>query len=283
MINKDIRDIILFSSIAILSALIVDYTAYLTGGMSTITSSLIWGFVRMYTPTIAVLIVGGWGYLKKCLKIDRRVVLVFLAAPFITFISLLIYLAMIIIAGVFTPHQLESLLSSSSIDFSLFLVLTFFNGYIVSLTLNAIFALGEEIGWRGFLLDKVQSTGMSLIKSSIIVGALWGLWHASAIVLLGHNYPDNRIAGVFLFVVFTVSSTLPHIFVRLISSSVLPAASLHGSINAVWGLTIITTELPREVAGLGPLAFASWILVSIALYLLLVKGKALGMHPQGPY
>jgi hypothetical protein len=54
---------------------------------------------------------------------------------------------------------------------------------------------------------------------------------------------------------------------------VLPAASLHGSINAVWGLTILTTDLPREVAGLGPLAYTSWIVISLAIYLIIVKSR----------
>jgi len=283
LIREDLRDIAVFSIIAIVLALLVDYAFYAMGGVHDALGTLTWGFARMYTPTAATLIVGRPSLLKRFLRINGRVVIVFLAAPFITFAALSIYLALLTIAGGFTLRQIMSLLSVSTIDFPAFMALTLFNSYIVSLTLNSVFALGEEIGWRGYLLDKFQSIGMGLAKSSILVGTIWGFWHASAIILLGHNYPDNRLAGVFLFAIFTISTTMPHIFVRKLSSSVLPAASLHGSINAVWGLTIITTELPREIAGLGPIAFASWIIVSLAIWIAVVKGRVPGMHPQGPY
>lgn len=280
MIAKDLRDILVYSLIAILLALIVDYVFYFIGNLQSQTSILAWGFLRMYSPTVAVLVLCGPSSLKKYLRINGRVAITYLAAPFITFAALSIYLAILIVTGNFTLSQITSLLAVSSIDFPAFMALTFFNAYIISLTLNAIFALGEEIGWRGYLLDKFQSTGMSLVKASILVGAIWGIWHASAIILLGHNYPDNRLAGVLLFTIYTISATLPHVLVRRISSSVLPAASLHGSINAVWGLTIITTELPREIAGLGPIAYTSWITISIILYSVLLMGKVREMHRQ---
>jgi membrane protease YdiL (CAAX protease family) len=281
-VSKDLRNIVIFSLIAIVLALIIDYAFYAVDGLKDTMGALVWGFIRMYTPTAAALIVGGPSLLKKYLRINGRVAIVYLAAPFITFAALSIYLAILLGAGAFTTRQIMSLLSIPSIDFPAFIALTLFNAYIASLTLNAIFALGEEIGWRGYLLDKFQSIGMGLVKSSIFVGAIWGVWHASAIILLGHNYPDNRLAGAFLFVVFTISATLPHVFVRNVSSSVLPAASLHGSINAVWGLTILTTDLPREVAGLGPIAYASWTAISLAIYLMVIRGRVLGMRHRGP-
>lgn len=281
MAAKDLRDILVYSLIAILLALVIDYVFYIIGSLQSQTSIMAWGFLRMYTPTVAALLLGGPSLLKKYLQINGRVAIVYLAAPFITFAALSIYLAILIGAGAFTLRQIMSLLAISSIDFPAFMALTFFNAYIVSLTLNAVFALGEEIGWRGYLLDRVQASGMGIVKSSIIVGAIWGIWHASAIILLGHNYPDNRLAGVFLFTIYTITATLPHLFVRQVSSSVLPAASLHGSINAVWGLTILTTDLPREVAGLGPIGYVAWTAISLILYLALVMGKVRGMHHQG--
>lgn len=36
--------------------------------------------------------------------------------------------------------------------------------------------LQEEFGWRGFLLDKLQTRQNALV-SSIMVGLIWGLWH----------------------------------------------------------------------------------------------------------
>lgn len=40
----------------------------------------------------------------------------------------------------------------------------------------------EELGWRGYVLDRLQSK-YSALKSSLILGALWGPWHLPAFFL----------------------------------------------------------------------------------------------------
>ena len=50
----------------------------------------------------------------------------------------------------------------------------FIPGFIVKFFLDA--GLGEELGWRGFLLPRLQARYSALV-SSIIVGTVWGLWH----------------------------------------------------------------------------------------------------------
>ena len=36
--------------------------------------------------------------------------------------------------------------------------------------------LPEEIGWRGFALDRVQ-TRMTALRASLVLGSVWALWH----------------------------------------------------------------------------------------------------------
>lgn len=42
----------------------------------------------------------------------------------------------------------------------------------------------EELGWRGYVLDRLQEKH-SALRSSLILGALWGLWHLPVFFLQG--------------------------------------------------------------------------------------------------
>ena len=73
-------------------------------------------------------------------------------------------------------------------------------GTVAGFTVNLPFAFGEELGWRGLLLTETRRLG--LLKSTLLIGAIWGIWHAP-IVVQGHNYPDHPIAGVLMMIAFT--------------------------------------------------------------------------------
>ncbi|MFW6136657.1 MAG: CPBP family intramembrane glutamic endopeptidase, partial [Candidatus Aminicenantaceae bacterium] len=74
-------------------------------------------------------------------------------------------------------------------------------GLAAGVTANAVAAFGEELGWRGFL--QKEFSGFGFRKASFLIGVIWGIWHAS-LILLGHNYPHTPIAGVFMMVVWCV-------------------------------------------------------------------------------
>jgi uncharacterized protein len=58
-------------------------------------------------------------------------------------------------------------------------------------------ALGEELGWRGFLLPLLQSK-VSPVISALIMSILWALWHAPAFFFPG--LPQARISPLAFFV-----------------------------------------------------------------------------------
>jgi len=122
---------------------------------------------------------------------------------------------------------------------------------IAGATINALFAFGEEIGWRGLLHRELA--GLGLWRESAIVGVLWGFWHAP-IILLGHNYPEHPLPGVFLFVVICLLLSPLHTLVRRRSGSVWAAAICHGTFNAAAGAPLLITaggsDLTVGVTGL---------------------------------
>src|SRR5262249_20165057 len=42
---------------------------------------------------------------------------------------------------------------------------------------NALFAVGEELGWRGFLLPRLMISGVRQWPALIVTGIVWGIWH----------------------------------------------------------------------------------------------------------
>lgn len=101
---------------------------------------------------------------------------------------------------------------------------------------NTILALGEELGWRGFLLPKLLPLGQW--RAILLSGAIWGIWHAPAI-LQGHNYPTRPVAGVFMMIVFTVLLGAIFSWLYLWTRSPWAPALAHGSINASAGMPVL--------------------------------------------
>jgi membrane protease YdiL (CAAX protease family) len=77
---------------------------------------------------------------------------------------------------------------------------------LLTIVLVAVFtgALGEELGWRGTALPHLQAHWNPLI-SSLVLGALWGLYHLPALLLAG--LPQEGAALV-PFMLATVGMTV---------------------------------------------------------------------------
>jgi membrane protease YdiL (CAAX protease family) len=113
-----------------------------------------------------------------------------------------------------------------------------FTFYLPTAALGIIFpGLGEEPGWRGFALPRLQQQ-YGPLGGSLILGTLHGLWHLPAYFI-----PGAILDGPFNFTVFA-ANTLSIIALTLIwtwlfnnaGQSVLFAMFVHGMSNAVSGL-----------------------------------------------
>jgi membrane protease YdiL (CAAX protease family) len=141
--------------------------------------------------------------------------------------------------------------------------------------INVVFALGEELGWRGWLLPRLMPLGAW--PAMILSGALWGLWHAP-VILLGYNYPSAPVAGVALFVGFCVVWGVLHGWTRVASGSVWPAALMHGAVNASAGLSVLFAKegaTPDNV-WVGLVGVSGWILPVVAIVALAALGALPG-------
>ena len=106
-------------------------------------------------------------------------------------------------------------------------------GVFASPLLNFITCLGEEWGWRGYVLPKVNER-LSFIPTVLVTGALWGLWHAP-VTVIGHNYglgyPGFPYLGIFAMCCFCIAVGVFLSYLTIKSKSCIPAALAHGSMN----------------------------------------------------
>lgn len=102
-------------------------------------------------------------------------------------------------------------------------------------------ALGEEIGWRGFLFPQLRKR-FSFAHASLTTGAVWALWHF-AVIIQGAYLDASHVplgAGLLLFTVSMVGQTFVYTWLRERSGSVWPAACVHASYN--WFTQRVMTE-----------------------------------------
>lgn len=112
------------------------------------------------------------------------------------------------------------------------------SGLTMGISVNAIAAFGEEFGWRNYLVGALRE--VRFWKAALFIGVVWGLWHFP-LILMGHNYPNEPQWGVLLMVVFCVLWGVVELYFVLKSKSMIVAAIMHGTVNALAGIVIYFT------------------------------------------
>ncbi|NLA65028.1 MAG: CPBP family intramembrane metalloprotease [Leucobacter sp.] len=137
---------------------------------------------------------------------------------------------------------------------------------------NSIFAFGEEIGWRGWLLPALRPLG--LWPALLVSGLVWGLWH-SPVILLGYNFGRTDLSGVAIMTVGCIFWGVLFGWVRLRSGSVWPAVIGHGALNASAGLFALVgaAGVEPEMALVNPLGVSGWVVIAVVVVILLVTGQ----------
>jgi len=126
----------------------------------------------------------------------------------------------------------------STLSFSLFYtpalqnIPIFLWSYLVHL-LIAFLINGEEGGWRGFALPRLQKQVGPLL-GSILLGLLWGLWHLP-LMLIPAQSPLGHPITLALLLVFLLGITARSIWYTWLfnntGGSLLLAMLLHGALN----------------------------------------------------
>jgi uncharacterized protein len=137
----------------------------------------------------------------------------------------------------------------------------------------------EEIGWTGYALPKMQGK-QSALSASLLLGVLWGLWHAPVVDYLGAAAPHGVYWFPF-FLDFIAMVTALRVLIGWIytnTRSVLLAQLLHASNTGflvMFGAAHISAA--QETVSYALYAAALWVIVAfvVARY-----GKRLVRQPM---
>ncbi len=144
--------------------------------------------------------------------------------------------------------------------------------------MNAIFAFGEELGWRGYLLPKLKPLGQW--RALLLSGIIWGLWH-TPIILLGHNYPKHPQLGVLAMVGLCIVFGILLGWTRIATGSIWPAVIGHGALNGSAGAILLFGKAGEEFDSIhaGITGWTGWLLPIAVIVALTIAGILPGREP----
>lgn len=254
---------------------IVQLIIILTGGESSHLFNVL-APLLMYFPGIGAII-----YLIKT-KEDLRYINWNIGNPFYLFLSLLIPALLTLIniilienigwgvntffeweGGTITILKGSFLLGIGNQSIPWFL-LNFLLTTVAYALITALFTLGEEVGWRGFLQKKLLEQN-SLFTSIICLGLLWGFWHFPMIIN-GYNYPDYPVLGAFLFFpLTTIFASFLLAYLTINGKSIWGAVLAHGVVNSIFTI-VEAMDFGIYKLQANCLILAIWGLVAILAY-----------------
>jgi membrane protease YdiL (CAAX protease family) len=91
-------------------------------------------------------------------------------------------------------------------------------------------ALGEEIGWRGFLVPELAKR-TSFTATALISGAIWAMWHYPILIFADYNAGTSTWYSLTCFTVMVIALGFVFAWMRLKSGSLWTGVLLHASHN----------------------------------------------------
>lgn len=104
---------------------------------------------------------------------------------------------------------------------------------IVTGSVISFAALGEEGGWRGYMMPKLMKL-LGTKKAVLVGGIIWGLWHAP-LTCVGHNfgteYPGFPYLGILVMCIDCTLMGIMLTYITVKSGSIWPATIMHAVNN----------------------------------------------------
>ena len=171
--------------------------------------------------------------------------------------------------------DLTAELEKKGLTYSLYTVITIAASVTYAPVINMFLALGEEVGWRGFLYPELKKS-MGSLPAWLLGGFIWGSFHFPYMILAGYEYGKEYfgfpVLGPVVFSLWAIALGLIHEIVYDKTKCIWYPALLHGAVNAYTFAGLFYNMNDVEKAGklliLGP--FMNGIIAGIPVLLVAV-------------
>jgi membrane protease YdiL (CAAX protease family) len=296
---REVRSVIVFYALAVGLAWLVALPFWLSERGLEVPYALVLLIAMMATPAIAALLTGrvlvpepdlrtslglvvGRNVLAGLVASTLGVAALVVAAPFVAAALGLYPLDLAGFSGfrelLAKAGQAEAL-DQAGLPLALLVALQLVAGLPTALIVNSVPALGEELGWRGFLLPRLQ--GLGRWPALVVSGALWGLWHAP-VVALGYNYPHlPPLGAVGMMVGMCVVLGVLFGWLRTFTGAVWAPTFAHATLNGYAGSVALFHHagFTLESSVVGITGWTGWLLPLAAIVVLAVSGVLPGRDP----
>ena len=252
--------------------------------------------VVMYVPMLSVFLSGesishmGWELQFKG-KI-KHILIAWFSPAILTTIGAILYFAIFpkyfdltgeYIVSIAGPEVMNQLYEQG-LTYPIYILISIISTITYAPLINMVAALGEEVGWRGFMYPQLK-TKFGTRKGVLIGGIIWGIWHWPLIWLIGYEYGTNYvgfpISGMLLFCIIIVALGIITDWLYEKSNSILIPSIFHGSINAAATIPLalckasVGSTILLGPAPIGILAGLPMIMFAIALLFRVTNNKEL--------
>ena len=114
--------------------------------------------------------------------------------------------------------------------------------------INMFPALGEEVGWRGYMMPRLKER-FGLLNGRLLGGVVWGIWHWPLMLLVGYEYGTNYLGApllglvVWCVVCFALNTLLDILYEK--TECIWVPAIAHGAFNAIAALPQVLVDPGR--------------------------------------
>ena len=144
---------------------------------------------------------------------------------------------------------------------------------LLAMMASTLVQAGEEVGWRGYLLPRLAAR-MGLVAASLVVGAIWAVWHLPLFFVPGAD-TNGQSFPLYMAQVIAYSVVLAWLYWRTGGSLLLPMM-LHAAFNNLSGI------VPSGTVPAGsPFAFNTTLMSRVTVTLLWVVGLVLLLRMRG--